>query len=197
LKATMTEETGNRGTVRSLASICARAIFRSKAKVLKSSDGVFYYPSPVLCKTDEFERFVRALTLPKTFKDRLMSYLEKNCNIGCRSKKVCARFILPEFHTVIRRWYGWRVTLNQPGCALAYGCDCCTCHHGTSCHYEHCGQSSSEASAADSGEDLEGWESSDHSVGACISSDSEEEEKDDSTDGEDEEEQYDSTDGED
>jgi len=159
----MTEETGNGGTVRSLASICFRAIFRSKAKVMNDRYGMeIYFPSSSLCQSAKFERFVRDLILPESLKVLMMSYPEKNCNTGCRYKKTWAT----RRCDAVSRFVKWRASLNQPGCALAYGCDCCTCHHGTSCHCEHCGQSfSEEASAADSGEDEEsdGWESSDHS----------------------------------
>jgi len=233
----MTEETGNGGTVRSLASICIRAIFRSKAEISKNRYGVSYHgTTSVLCQTVEFEKFVRALSVPKNLKDLMMSYPENNCT-GCRSKVWAKKLFTKEFRVLQKssgslfpestkefhtksRLVQWHTSLNPSGCVLtnsvfhpnnsvcsvlAGGCDCCTCNHGTSCHCEHCGQSEGEDE-----EDLEeeedwfveesdGWESSDHSEGACTNSkcDAYSPCKDctKNTDDEDEEEQYDRTDG--
>merc|ERR1712029_1069029 len=148
----MTDEAdtaGNGGTVRTLALLSARAILRSKANVVWNTGDTRHY------KTPEFDKFVRGLTLPQVLQDLLMAYPRKHCNTRCKWLRS-----------------GSRPGSEAPGCAISYGCDCCTCHHAMVCDCKHCGDPYiSEESEVDSMDEEE--EKDDKSV------DEKEEEKDD------------------
>jgi len=139
-------------TVRSLESLCARAIVRAPGG---DSDWM---------KTAEFQTYVKALKLPKALEDIVMT--DKCDGDECEG---C-------------RWPWQGHPGGHPGCGISYDCDCCTCTHPAYCLCEHCQtcrceqcqilrkerfeelQSSSSDSSFSSWLD---WASADHPEGAC------------------------------
>jgi len=120
------EAAGGFNVVRSLSSLSARALLRSKVPNLWTPKGHVNYGQwsdvgPALVG------FAKSLALEKAKEKLVMGYIFEHCNTVCYSRSTISRAPPGSYH---------------PGCYVSPSCDCCICDHDQHCRCDHCGEGS-------------------------------------------------------